>query len=140
MVVIFNAGERSRLVGEVLVLAFDGCCAGLTPRLAEQPELPAAEFAPCPRHIAGGSARSADSKPGVPSPSTCRSGDPEGAALTGLQPMRMVSSGVMDGRWLLCRAVGVGVGGVASGLVASREGRQQLLSDTYDRFRAVRDV
>jgi len=138
--IMFNSCECSRLVGVVVVLAFEGCFAGLDPRLAEQPELPAAEFAPCPRHTAGGSARPADSMPGVPSPSTSRSGDPEGAALTGLQLMRMASSGVMDGRWLLCRAVGVGVGGVASGLVASREGRQQLLSGTYDRFRAVRDV
>ena len=78
--------------------------------------------------------------PGVPSPSTSRNGDPEGAALTGLQLMRMGSSGVTDGRWLLCRAVGVGVGGVASGPAASREDRQQLLSVTYDRLRAVRDV
>ena len=137
---MFNSCERSRLDGVVLVLAFEGFFAGLDPRLAEQPELPVAEFAPCPRHKTGESARPANSTPGVPSPSTSRSGDPEGAALTGLQLMRMASSGVMDGRWLLCRAVGVGVGGVASGLVASREGRQQLLSGTYDRFRAVRDV
>ena len=137
---MFNAGERSRLVGVVLVLAFEGCCAGLPPRPAEQPELPAAEFAPCPRHTTGRSAQPANSMPGVPSLSTFRSGDPGGAALTGLQLMRMGSSGVTDGRWLLCRAVGVGVGGVASGLAASREGRQQLLSVTYDRLRAVRDV
>ena len=137
---MFNSCERSRLDGVVLVLAFEGFFAGLDPRLAEQPELPVAEFAPCPRHKTGESARPANSTPGVPSPSTSRSGDPEGAALTGLQLMRMASSGVMDGRWLLCRAVGVGVGGVASGLAASREGRQQLISGTYDRFRAVRDV
>ena len=95
--IMFNSCECSRLVGVVVVLAFEGCFAGLDPRLAEQPELPAAEFAPCPRHTAGGSARPADSMPGVPSPSTSRSGDPEGAALTGLQLVWMGSSGVMDG-------------------------------------------
>ena len=94
---MFNSCERSRLDGVVLVLAFEGFFAGLDPRLAEQPELPVAEFAPCPRHKTGESARPANSTPGVPSPSTSRSGDPEGAALTGLQLTRMGSSGVMDG-------------------------------------------
>ena len=138
--IVSNAGERSRLVGVVLVLAFEGCCAGLPPRLAEQPELPAAEFAPCPRHMTGRSARLAENMPGIPLPSTSRNGDPEGAALTGVQLMRMGSSVVTDGRWLLCRAVGVGVGGIASGPAAPRGGRQQLISVTYDRLRAVRDV
>ena len=106
--IVSNAGERSRLVGVVLVLAFEGCCAGLPPRLAEQPELPAAEFAPCPRHMTGRSARLAENMPGIPLPSTSR--------------------------------VGVGVGGIASGPAAPRGGRQQLISFTYDRLRAVRDV